>query len=57
MDGDVADDAGEGCADLVVGELLLLGVGEGGGGLVVALGVLEGLDGLIVGLPRGDPAS
>ena len=27
VDGDVADDAGEGGADLVVGELLLLGVG------------------------------
>ena len=44
----VADDAGEGSADIVVGELLLLRVGERDVGLVVSLGVLVGLRCLIV---------
>jgi hypothetical protein len=54
VDGDVAYDTVEGRTDLEVGELLLLGVGEGGVGFEIALGVFEGLDSLIVGLFGGD---
>ncbi len=54
MDGDVADDAVERSADLIVGELLLLGVGESGVRLVVGLGVLIGLRGLVIGIARYD---
>jgi len=45
---DIANDAGKRCTDVVVGELLPLGVGEGSVGLVVGFGILIGLQGLIV---------
>ena len=50
MHRNIADDAGKGRANLVVGQLLLLRIGQGDGGIEVALGVLVGLHRLIVGL-------
>jgi hypothetical protein len=57
VDGDVAYDTVEGRTDLEVGELLLLGVGEGGVGFEIALGVFEGLDSLIEACLEVTPAS
>jgi len=54
MHRDVTDDASEGSANIVVGELFPLGSGEGHVGLVVSLGVFIRLIGLIVGVARDD---
>ena len=54
MHGDIANDAGEGRTDLVIGELLFLRVRQGGGRGEVGLGVLKRLDGLVVGLAGDD---